>query len=209
MGYVQLDVTASQDVSVSVADVLDGAGALRTWPNGKGSDEKNTIWSSVHPEGLSDISAWVYSVLNFKGSSSAKKSDGTEYEFVSKNESTIAQAYSGVELKANTKFTFTKHVGIASTDAFPETAQKVAMNEAQKAAGCGYTKLYNEHCAAWDAIWDEGSILAEYDDELQIGIQASLFHILSSLRSDKEGKGFNDNSISVGGLASDSYAGSK
>jgi len=45
------------------------------------------------------------------------------------------------------------------------------------------------------------------DEELQIALRASLYHLLANIRGESEGPGIGDNSISVGGLSSDSYAG--
>ena len=66
-----------------------------------------------------------------------------------------------------------------------------------------------EHDAAWDELWDSADIVVPGDEELQLAFRGSLYHILANIRGGSEGVGIGDNSISVGGLASDSYAGCK
>lgn len=205
VGYMRLDVTPEASGNGSFADILDGRGALRTTFNEKGHDnEDDIIWSSVHPAGLEDITAWVFSHVRL--ADTGTKGNGTGFP-VSRNESTVAQSFHDIQMTAGETYTIEKFVGIASTDAFPENAEEQARSQMLQAANAGQQNLTAAHAEAWDEIWAQGSITAAYDDQLQIGIQATLFHLLSSLRADSEGTGFNDNSIAVGGLSSEAYAG--
>eukprot|EP01065_Artemidia_motanka_P002399 TRINITY_DN11142_c0_g1_i1.p1 TRINITY_DN11142_c0_g1~~TRINITY_DN11142_c0_g1_i1.p1 ORF type:complete len:463 (+),score=98.55 TRINITY_DN11142_c0_g1_i1:870-2258(+) len=58
-----------------------------------------------------------------------------------------------------------------------------------------------EHTAAWGALWDEGSISVAGDDDLAQTVNASLYYILSSTRTDWP------YGLSPGGLASAGYHG--
>ncbi|KAF3231844.1 alpha,alpha-trehalase ath1 [Orbilia oligospora] len=208
VGYIQLDVVASHDVEVSFLDLLDGRGALRTWPAGTGMEmgAENIIWSAVHPHGLPDITAYVYSTVKFSGTASGRAS-GENIKWVPKDVSSISQVFKS-RLTAGKKFSVFKSVGIASSEAFPESTDKVARTAALAASDAGYDQLLSEHNDSWDDLWEDGSILAEYDEELQISLQATLFHLLCAVRSGKGPKRLgSDASISVGGLTSDSYAG--
>ncbi|EPS36974.1 hypothetical protein H072_9427 [Dactylellina haptotyla CBS 200.50] len=208
VGYVQLDVVASQNADVSFLDLLDGRGALRTWPAGTGmeSGAENIIWSAVHPEGLPDITAYVYSTVKFSGDVSGRAS-GESIDWVPKNISTASQTFKA-SLTGGTKFSVFKAVGIASSEAFPNNTDIVARTAALAASDAGFKQILLEHNEVWDDLWEDGSILAEYDEELQISLQATLFHLLCAVRSGKGPKHLgSDASISVGGLTSDSYAG--
>jgi len=212
VGYIQLDIVPSHDVEVSLLDILDGRGALRTWPAGTGmeSGAENIIWSGVHPYGLPDITAYVYSTVKFSDSNKASsRASGESFDFVSTNVSTVSQSFKA-SLKGGEKFSVFKYVGIASSEAFPDDTDVVARTAALAAADAGLEQLLTEHNESWDDIWEDGSILAEYDEELQISLQATLFHLLSAVRSGKGPKRLgSDASIPVGGLSGDSYAGCK
>ncbi|KAK6543414.1 alpha,alpha-trehalase ath1 [Orbilia ellipsospora] len=208
VGYIQLDVVTNHEVDVTILDLLDGRGALRTWPAGTGmeSGAENIIWSGVHPEGLPDISAYVYSTVKFSGSVSGRAS-GHNIHWVPQNISTASQTFKA-SLSAGKKFSVFKSVGIAGSEAFPDKPDVVARTAALAASDAGYDQLLSEHNDSWDDLWEDGSILAETDQELQISLQATLFHLLSAVRSGKEPSNLGNNaSISVGGLTSDSYAG--
>ncbi|PVH84540.1 carbohydrate-binding module family 32 protein [Cadophora sp. DSE1049] len=176
----------------------------------------DTIYTSVHPNGLSNVTAWIISGAKFENGytdlGSRAVADGS---FVGTNETTMGQTFN-IDLKAGEPATFYKYVGIASNDKFPDaegtarTAQKLAENE-------GWDALTAEHAEAWGKIMTEDSIdnftdpvtgqLPDNPDIklLQIASVANAFYLLQALQPD--GSGLNDESISVGGLVSDSYAG--
>ncbi|KAK6341595.1 alpha,alpha-trehalase ath1 [Orbilia brochopaga] len=208
VGYLQLDVVTNHDVQVSFLDLIDGRGALRTWPAGTGMEEgaENIIWSGVHPEGLPDITAYVYSTVKFSGDASGRMS-GSSIPWVPQNISTVSQIFKA-NLQAGKPFSVYKTVGIASSEAFPDDPDQVARTAALAGSAAGYEQLLREHDDEWEDLWEDGTILAEYDEELQISLQATLFHLLCAVRTGKGPKRLgSDASISVGGLTSDSYAG--
>jgi trehalose/maltose hydrolase-like predicted phosphorylase len=121
------------------------------------------------------------------------------------NSSTISQQFR-VHLKPGQTFTAIKYVGIASSDAFDDPFVR-AMSASQRAVRVGWDSLLAEHNQAWETIWDSASITVPGNEELQLAVTASIFHLVANVRSGSEGRGLGDNSISVSGLSSDSYAG--
>lgn len=135
--------------------------------------------------------------------------------FVSRNESTIGQTYN-ISLEAGQSAIFYKYVGVASTDKFPD-AEDAARRAQAQAQSDGWETLYDEHVAAWNELMTDDAVDDFTDPEtgslpddpniqaIQIAAIANTFYLLQNLQS--EDSGLNDNSISVGGLVSDSYAG--
>ncbi|KAH8820869.1 glycoside hydrolase family 65 protein [Xylogone sp. PMI_703] len=214
---VEATITASKDISGTATDLLDGRSALRTFLNSKGLDENATsIFSAVHPNGLADITGYVVSTADFSNPytnlSSRAEASGSS---ISVNESTIGQSFS-INLKAGEPATFHKYVGVASTDKFSDP-ESTARQASARAAKDGWDALLKEHIAAWAEMMPESSVddftdpvTGELPDDptiqiLQITAVANTFYLLQNLQPD--GSGLNDNSIAVGGLASDSYAG--
>lgn len=213
---VQANITASQDISGNVTDLLDGRSAMRTYLAGKGSTDNCTIYSAVHPNDLASVTAYVVSTAEFGNPftnlSSRSLAAG---KYVSLNESTIGQAFN-INLKAGQQATFTKYVGIASTDKFSE-AQSVASQASIDAREAGWASILSEHYQAWQALMPETAVDDFRDpvsgdlpsDEsvqiLHIISVANTFYLLQNLQPD--GSNLNDGSIAVGGLASESYAG--
>ncbi|KAI5798413.1 glycosyl hydrolase family 65 central catalytic domain-containing protein [Pyronema domesticum] len=212
LGMMKIDISSCSDSQLIVTDMLDGEGAQRTDLAGKGVENDDLIWSAVQPDGIANVTAYEFSSINFnKGHErfvvKGSRKNAESRPWVTRNDSTIASEYT-LNVKKKQQVTILKYVGIASTDAFPnpkETALK-AVADAKKT---GWNKLVKEHRAAWETLWEDADIEIPGDDveELQISARASLFHLLSNVRSETEGPGIGDNSISVGGLTSDSYAG--
>jgi trehalose/maltose hydrolase-like predicted phosphorylase len=210
------EITASEDTDLTVTDLLDGRSAVRSYPNAKGMDPENTIYASVHPNGLPNKTAYVVSGLDVShqcvDASSRRVAQGS---YVSLNESTIGQTYN-ISLKRGETATFYKYVGVASNDKFPD-AESVARQKQASAQACGFEVLLEEHKNAWREIMPRSSI-DDFSDPatgelpadpnievLQIAAVANPYYLLQNLQPD--GSNLNDDSISVGGLASDSYAG--
>jgi trehalose/maltose hydrolase-like predicted phosphorylase len=213
LGVVRIDVSGLSDVStVTVTDVLDGAGAWRTTAVGKGSVPNGTdsIYTAVQPSGISNVTAFEISRLTFEAPSSGKATNSTGcFSGVSQNASTVSMCYS--VKPSNGKFTAIKYVGIASSDAFQGVEMKTALKATTDAVSEGYNSLLKEHTDAWEALWKESDIIIPGDsaemEELQLVARASFFHLLSNARQGSEPTGLGDNSIAPAGLTSDSYAG--
>jgi trehalose/maltose hydrolase-like predicted phosphorylase len=214
---VKASIISSADISGSITDILDGRSAARSYLNIKGMDSnESTIYTSVHPNGLANITGYVVSGANFSNAytdlSSRASGNGA---YISQNDSTISQSFK-INLKKGETATFYKFVGIASNDKFPD-AESTARQAQETAQSDGWDVLYNEHVTAWSEILTPDSVddftdptTGELPDDvntqiLQIASIANTYYLLQSLQPD--GSGLNDNSVSVGGLVSDSYAG--
>lgn len=224
LGLVRLDLTVRGPTSFSVTDVLDGEGASRTNFADKGFEtEDGLMWTSVKPWGVDNITAVVASHVDFLGLSAveatetrASRQDATLSERVgSKEEATIAQSWNfNIATDEIRTISVVKHVGIASTDAFANV-KETALKTASSASKASWDQLLHEHRTSWSNIWEDTDIIIPGDADVQTTVRAALFHLLSNTVSggeDKDGnpinpKGMTENSISVGGLTSDSYAG--
>ncbi|KAH8815399.1 putative maltose phosphorylase [Xylogone sp. PMI_703] len=213
LGIVRLDVTVSKPVRFTITDVLDGAGAVRTHFGDKEITDQ-WMWTSVKPWGVETVTAYVGSTVRMSGlteeqskSVELSRRDSTNREFVSQNMSTIAQSWDFEFEESPCEFSIYKYASISSSDAFPKNTQSRALQTALQAVDTPWDLLLQEHVEAWNAIWHESDIIVSDIKELQILTRASLFHLLSNLRSGVEGNGLGDNSVLVGGLSSDSYAG--
>lgn len=218
---VQLKLTAAEDTNVTVTDVLDGDCAVRTDFVDKGSDpDSNAIWTAVSPNGIGDVSAYIYSTMTGDGFVTTESI--TESPSIGTNQSSIAQS-AQINLSAGRTTIVTKYIGGASTDAFSDP-QSVARNASSAAAGAGFDSLLSSHKAEWATILTEDSVdnyslangtLPEdsYVVEQQITAVSNPYQILqntvgtNALAAGGNNSMLNVNSISVGGLTSDSYAG--
>ncbi|KAL5353822.1 alpha,alpha-trehalase ath1 [Pseudogymnoascus australis] len=214
---VEAQITPSGDVNGKVTDVLDGRSAVRSYLADKKLDEKSTtILTSVHPDNLPNVTAYLVSTAEFDDKYTNKKSRvEASAPIVSANETTIGQTFD-IALKSGQTATFYKYVGVASTDKF-EDAEAVARKASKDGSAAGWSAAVSEHVAAWGELMTEAAIDNFTDpttgqlppdpeiEILQIATVANSFYLLQSLQPD--GSGLNDNSISVGGLASESYAG--
>ncbi|KAF4629958.1 hypothetical protein G7Y89_g8180 [Cudoniella acicularis] len=213
---VEASITPSCDIGGTVTDLLDGRSAVRSYLNAKGLDPNGTIYTSVHPNGLANVTGYVVSGGNFSNPftniSSRVAASGP---YVGTNDTTIGQTYN-INLKQGQTATFYKYVGVASNDKFAD-AESVARGAQAAAQNDGWDVLLQEHTAAWQAIMTEDNTddftdpsTGELPDDenvqiLHIASVANLYYLLQNIQPD--GSGLNDNSISVGGLVSDSYAG--
>jgi trehalose/maltose hydrolase-like predicted phosphorylase len=214
---VKASITPSADADGTVTDLLDGQSAVRSYLDAKGLDkDATTIHASVHPNGLANITGYLVSGASFSNAytdlSSRAEAEGA---FVPANDTTIGQTFN-ISLKAGETATFYKYVGIASNDKF-ENAEKIARDAQSSAQKDGWDALLEETTAAWAVIMPADSVDDFSDPEtgelpedptnlaLHVASVANTFYLLQALQPD--GSGLNDNSISVGGLTSDSYAG--
>lgn len=218
---VQLRLTAASDANVTVVDVLEGDCAVRTDYVDTGFiASENMIWCAVRPSGISNVTAYIYSTLVGDGISTQPVTDDPS---IGRNVSSIAQ--SGlVSLRGGTTTVVTKYIGGASTDAFPDP-QSVARNASVSAASAGFDSLLASHKAEWASVFPPDSVddysfpengtlpNNTYLVEQQITSVTNPFQLLQNTvgaNAVAQAGGnamLNANSISVGGLGSDSYAG--
>ncbi|KAI9815415.1 MAG: hypothetical protein M1832_005485 [Thelocarpon impressellum] len=215
---VRAEIVSSRDVTGTVTDLLDGRSAVRSIPAGNAMDQDaSSIYSAVTPAGLDNITAYVFSSVNFDDAaidrSSRKLSDQPWIPF---NETTVGQTFD-IALKAGEKATLFKYVGVASSDAFINP-QETARNASSSAKVTGWDSLLTEQRAAWAEILSISSV-DDYTDEdgrlpddpnvrdMQISSIVSPFFLLQNTITDSARPGLDNYSITVGGISSDSYAG--
>jgi len=229
VGVVELTITNQRaaNAQLTVTDVLDGDCAVRTDFVNSGFEGDGTIFTAVSPNGLSNVTAYIYSTLvanqGWTQTTEVKSGAGG----VGNNQSSIGQAYS-FSLGAGQCSTIVKYVGGASSDAF-QNPQSVAKAASKNAASQGSSNLYSSHVGEWNVVLPQDSV----DDytfpnngtlpndpniiELQIGSVVNPFSLLQNTQSANAvsaaqktynaNENLDTNSIAVGGLGSDSYAG--
>ncbi|PNP54023.1 hypothetical protein THARTR1_05230 [Trichoderma harzianum] len=219
---VDLQVTASKNVEASIVNVLDGFAAVRTDFVESGQDG-NAIFSAVRPNGVANVTAYVYADITGSGGvdlSSRKIVHNKPY--VHTNASSIAQAVP-VKFSAGRAVRVTKFVGAASSDAFKNPRQ-IAKSAAATALKNGYSKSLNSHVTEWAAVMPESSVDSFADpktgklpndnyiiDSAIIAVTNTYYLLQNTVGKNgskaANGAPVNVDSISVGGLTSDSYAG--
>ncbi len=221
-GVVQLQITPSSDCNVTVANVIDGTSAVRTDFVSSGMDGQ-AIYSAVKPNGINSVTAYIYAAM--KGSAGVDASTLTmvsKAPYLGTNDSSIAQMVNA-SLKAGRTTTVTKYVGGASSDGFGDP-QGTARHACMSAMKAGYDQSLLLHAAEWAIVFPEDSV----DDytfpengtlpsdpniiEAAIVAVANPYYLLQNTISADAlhavgGAPIDANSISVGGLGSDSYAG--
>ncbi|KAK5109022.1 hypothetical protein LTR62_007570 [Meristemomyces frigidus] len=221
---VQLKLTAGKDVNVSVVDVLQGDCALRTTEIEKYYDAvAPIIGSGVSPNGEPGVEGYIFSLLEGDDScDTGSRSQYNDSSIIGGNASSIAQAMT-VSLKGGRTSTITKYIGGASSDAFddPKAVALLAVVEAQNE---GFHCMLESHTCEWNSILTADSVddyrlpngsLPENEEirELQITAYTNSFHLLQNTIGSNAILAANNNtmldvnSIAVGGLGSESYAG--
>ncbi|KAG8623673.1 hypothetical protein KVT40_008649 [Elsinoe batatas] len=212
LAVIRLTASSTSDLNATVIDNLDGRGAVRSNGGQRGElNDSNTIFTSVSPNWLGNITAWIYSTLG--GDGLGQREDTSNIRYV--NESTWRQSFP-VSLTANTPVIVTKYVGIASSDGF-EDPQEVARIASLEAANSTFDALFQSSAAAWEELMDDDLIddYALLDGSLPEDENVLNMHIISKanahyLLQNTLPSNLSDLakwSISVGGLGSDSYAG--
>lgn len=219
---VNMEITPSQGSEATVVNVIDGFSAVRTDFVESGQDN-GALFSAVRPWGISNVTAYVYTNLTASaGVDLTSRALVNDKPYVHSNESSIAQAVD-VKFRANETVRITKFVGAASSDAFPNP-QQTAKQAVSAAMGAGYMGSLQSHVEEWASILLDGSVdsfvdpatgkLPDDDHILnsQIIAVANTYYLLQNTVGKNaikavSGAPVNVDSISVGGLTSDSYAG--
>jgi len=213
---IQLTITPHASFNMTLTDLLDGRGAVRSETHSTGMlDNSPTIFSSVSPHWLPNITAWIYSTVMTDLSSNLTRFNASSEYYSPSNTSTIGQSWI-LPLTSGTPVTVTKFVGIASSDGFTDP-QTTARNASFDAVSVGYATLFAESEAAWSELLDP-DLVDDYtgpdgslpDDknvvDMQIISKANAHYLLQNLLPSNL-TNLAHWSISVGGLQSDSYAG--
>ena len=220
--FVQLQIIPSADCNISIADVIDGTSAVRTDFAGSGSDVSQ-IYTSVHPSGVNNVTAYIYTAIGATDELDPSTwSQVTDKAYLGSNDSSIARAASA-SLQAGRTSTVTKYVGIASSDGFSDP-QQVAKNASLTALSTGFDISLTTHLWEWANIFPDDSVdnytypenntlpLDPFIVESAITAVLNPYYILQNTIGQNALDAANNapidmNSISVGGLTSDSYAG--
>lgn len=218
---VDLEIIPSKEAKGTVVNVIDGASATRTDFVETG-EEDGAIFSAVRPNGISNVTAYVYA--NIAASSNVDLSSRKivhNKPYVHANESSIAQAVD-VRFKPGQVVRVTKYVGAASTDAF-QNPKQTAKNAASKAVKNGYTESLRAHIAEWASVMPESSVDhfafpngtlptdSNIVDYAVISVVNTYYLLQNTVGKNAinqtNGASVNVDSISVGGLTSESYGG--
>ncbi|KAF9885559.1 hypothetical protein FE257_012765 [Aspergillus nanangensis] len=219
---VNMEVTPSQSAEATIVNVLDGYSAVRSDFVESGQDDR-AIFSAVRPWGITNVTAYIYA--NLTASSHVDLASGalvTDKPYVSGNDSSVAQAVP-VRFVANETVRITKYVGGASTDAFADP-QQTAKDAAQAAQKAGYVQSLRAHAAEWASIMNDQSVdrftdpqtgrLPDDEHVVQSAViaVANTYYLLQNTVGHNAlaavaNAPVNSQSIAVGGLTSDSYAG--
>jgi trehalose/maltose hydrolase-like predicted phosphorylase len=221
---VRLRLTATNDVNVTIYDVLDGDCAVRSeFVDKNFEDDSATIWSAVSPGNIANVTAYVYSTLGGSDWVDFGTRSKVEEEFFSGgNGSTIAQSVK-VELTAFRPTEVNKFVGVASTDAFSDP-QAAAKNASKSGAEEGFNALLHSHVNEWGSILtpdsvddyhrQDGSLPDDsYVQQLHILARTNPFYLLSNMVGPNAVAAAGNNtrldtySVPVCGLGSDCYGG--
>ena len=81
---------------------------------------------------------------------------------------------SEISLKANEEFVITKFGGVYHSESLGN-----ATADFSNAVDLGYEELKNEHISAWEKIWKSSDVLIEGDDEAQLALRYSIYHLCS------------------------------
>lgn len=221
-GFVNLTMTAHDDANITIVNVLNGDCALRTQAVDRGTGDDGFIYSAVQPNGVPNVTAYVYAGLTVSGARISANHTNWNASYVGNNQSSIATA-SDVTLRAGQAASFVKFVGLASSDGFADP-QSVAREAATQAMQTGYMSSLNLHSAEWNAVFPRSSVddftypenntlpNDVYIIEAAITAVTNPYHILQNTISENatlaaNNASINTHSIAVGGLGSESYAG--
>lgn len=213
---VRLSFTPSSSINITVTDLIDGRGTVRSDPVTTGvSDNSSTIYSAVSPHWLGNITAWIFSTVVSSAFDTSTRTNASDSFYLPSNSSTIGQAWD-LSVSAGTTITVSKYIGIASSDGFDDP-ESVARTASADAAQDGFDTLFHGSASAWAELLNE-DLVDDYtlpdgslpDDQNVVDIQiiskANAHYLLQNLLPE-DGSDLNSWSISVGGLGSDSYAG--
>lgn len=213
---VRLSFKPSTPMTITVTDLLDGRGAVRSDPHETGMlVNSSTIYSAVSPHWLNNITAWIYSTVQCPYFTLSDRMNASDSFYLPSNGSTIGQSWT-ISATAATTITVSKYIGIASSDGFVDP-QATAMNASLSAEQAGFDALFGASTNAWAVLLDEdlvddytlpnGSLPSDPNVvDMQIISKANAHYLLQNLLPEN-GDDLNHWSVSVGGLGSDSYAG--
>ncbi|EWG55507.1 acid trehalase [Fusarium verticillioides 7600] len=220
---VDLTVVPSVDSEATIVNVIDGYSAVRSDFVKSGEDDDGAVFSAVRPVGIPNVTAYIYAQVNGSKSLDLSKRQLVHGKpYVHTNESSIAQAIP-VKFSTGVPVRITKYVGAASSDAFDDPG-KIAKEASRRAMEEGYEKSLLSHVREWESVMPSDSVDSyaspenntlpedEYIIDSSIIAVTNTYYLLQNTvgknaQKKVSGAPVNVDSISVGGLTSDSYAG--
>ena len=220
---VDMTIIPSADSEAIIANVIDGYSAVRTDFVESGEDKDGAIFSAVRPIGIANVTAYIYAqVTGSKSLDLSKRQLVHDKPYVHTNDSSVAQAIP-VKFSAGKAVRITKYVGAASSDAFDDP-KTIAKQDSRKALENGFDKSLQSHVTEWASVMPDDSIDSyafpengtlpddEYIVDSAIIAVTNTYYLLQNTVGKNaikavSGAPVNVDSISVGGLTSDSYAG--
>jgi trehalose/maltose hydrolase-like predicted phosphorylase len=148
--HVQMRLASSHAMQVKAVNIIDGSTALRTDPAQNGVDGQ-FIYTVVQPNGVNNVTAWIYSTLEGPGVNASTLSRITDEPYISNNPSTIAQMVN-ISLEPQQPVSVTKYVAIATTDAFTDPKAQ-ARNESIAALETGFESAFQQHVEEWAKVF--------------------------------------------------------
>ena len=220
--FIQMTVKPSADCNVSIANVVDGTSAVRTNFTQSGT-EGSAMYTAVTPYNVPNVTAYVYTELEASPEIDLSTLQVvTEEAYLGVNDSSIAQA-ARASLKGGRTAVVTKYVGGATSDGFVDP-KRTALGECKLARQNGFDRSMQSHVNEWAEVFptdsvddytfpENGTLPAdEYIIESAITAALNEYYLLQNTISanalaNASFAPIDVNSISVGGLTSDSYGG--
>lgn len=157
---MKLSVSSNSEIEILVSDVLDGHSANRTSDaEPRFFPPRRAILTSLNPKGVEEVSAIIFSTI--RGDDLPQFQKGLSADPDTKS---ISQTYS-VTLDPDLNdgaSTFTKYVGVMSTEQFPD-AKVLIPKAVTQAAEAGWDALRSAHLAYVAALMDK-DFLADFRD---------------------------------------------
>ncbi len=79
---------------------------------------------------------------------------------------------SNINLKANEEFEFVKFGGVYHSETLKNSVKNFT-----DAVNSGYENLKKEHILAWEKIWENSDVVIEGDDNAQLALRYSIYHL--------------------------------
>lgn len=187
----RLTVTPQFSGELAVTDLIDGAAARRVSPVASFTDptgRQSTV--GVRAEGT-DHTAFIVSTVDTPDTT-------TSTPAVASGADTAGLRFGGT-VEAGQSYTFTKYVGIASTDDGTDP-RAIATATSRAARARGFGAEHADHAEAWGQLW-QPSIEISGRDDYRDWIRAALYSVLASVRQGQRW------SVQPTGLSSDDYGG--
>lgn len=195
LGQVQASITPLWTGNLSVTSLLDGAGAQRITATGRSVDtSSDTSTVELSTPGRNTAVAETARLIAGPG---VRVSQRTAVEPV--DDTAGAGEQWTVPVRSGSTYTFTKYVGI-STSNDPGDPSAVAQTVVEQAAATGWHKLVSLSDRDWAALW-AAQVTAQGQPSLQEAVVSAYYLLYASLRAGE------DYSIPPSGLSSDNYGG--